>query len=88
MKMIDTIEGVIGAFGGPTKMAEWSGSTISTFSNWIERKHIPPSWHLRLMIEARRRGLQIAPEVFGLEDADAQFLRNHKLVDVSDVAVA
>lgn len=56
-------------------MARRFGIGESAVSNWLARGNIPPSYHLQVLIEMRRRGFEIDPIVFGLEDDDADFLR-------------
>jgi hypothetical protein len=72
-KRLETVDQVIDALGeGRTKgannriVAEWLGLNASAVCNWRERQSIPSGWHLRFYLEAQRRGMEIAPEVFGL----------------------
>lgn len=71
-KQITTIPDLIAAFDGPSPMADWAMTSVQNVYNWMARDHIPPSYHMRIAIEARRRGLAISPHVFGLENDDAQ----------------
>ncbi len=74
---ISTIRDLIDALNGPTAVAEWAGvEHPSAISNWEARGNIPPGYHMRLALEARRRGLTISPEdIFGLEGDDAKEFR-------------
>lgn len=69
-----TIRDVVLAFGGPAELGQWCGINANAVSNWMGRGEIPPCWHLRLILEARRRGFEIDPVVFGLEGDDASDL--------------
>jgi len=69
-----TTDDVVAAFGGTAELARWAGVGQNAACNWIERG-IPPSYHVRLLIEARKRGWKIDAEgLFGLEQADASLL--------------
>lgn len=74
IKRLETVDQVIDALGqARTKgannriVAEWLGLNASAVCNWRERQSIPSGWHLRFYLEAQRRGMEIMPEVFGLE---------------------
>ena len=74
IKRLETVDQVIDALGeARTKgannrvVAEWLGLNPSAVCNWRERQNIPSGWHLRFYLEAQRRRMEIAPEVFGLE---------------------
>lgn len=77
-KTISTIRELIAALDGPTAVAEWAGvEHASAVSNWEARGSIPPGYHLRLLLEARRRGFVISPEgIFGLDGDDAKEFRD------------
>lgn len=67
-RTVFTIRELVDELGGPTEVARWGGiGSASAVCNWIDRDTIPPAWHLRLLIEASKRGFSIAPSVFGLE---------------------
>lgn len=71
MESISTIPDLIDAFGGSVRLARWAGYEDERgVINWTYRG-IPPSYHLRLILEAIRRGLVIDPAVFGIEGDDA-----------------
>jgi hypothetical protein len=66
MKMkIDSITALVAAFGGTAKLAELLDVGMSAVSNWKTADQVPPGWHLRLFIEANKRGFEIEPEFFG-----------------------
>ena len=75
MKRLRTVDQVIDAFGGAKTpaannkaVASWLGLNTSAVCNWRERQSIPSGWHLRFYLEAARRGMEIGPSVFGLEE--------------------
>lgn len=71
MDPIATISDLVDAFGGSVWLARWAGYEDERgVINWTYRG-IPPSYHLRLILEAIRRGMVIDPAVFGLEGEDA-----------------
>ena len=71
---ISSIPDLIAALDGPTALAKWAGYEDSRgVYNWLGRG-IPPSYHLRLALELKRRGLVVSPCVFGLEDEAADVL--------------
>lgn len=65
---IRTIDELIEAFGGASELGRWLGITQEAVSNWKIRREIPTGWHLRLLVEARSRGWEIDPGVFGFSD--------------------
>ena len=71
MESLSSVPELIEAFGGSVRLARWAGYEDERgVLNWTYRG-IPPSYHLRLILEAFRRGLAIDPIVFGLEGDDA-----------------
>jgi len=67
-----SIPDLIEALGGYASVAEWAGyEDVRGVYNWVSRGAIPRNYHLRLALEAMRRGVAVAPDVFGLEDDDA-----------------
>lgn len=73
-KILTTPDDVIRAFGGPRCMAEWAGVSENGVC-WYRHRGIPPSLHLRLLAEAKRRGWQIDPvALFELEPDDVAML--------------
>lgn len=77
-RKITTIGGLVKAFGGAKKLAEWAGIGVSGVSNWVERDFIPPGWHYRLHLEAIDRGFEIDPVVFGVERPLTRFRKDEK----------
>jgi hypothetical protein len=74
-KRLQTVDDVIDALGGHKTpaannkaVARWLGLNTSAVCNWRDRKSIPSGWHLRFYLEAAKRGLEIGPVVFGIED--------------------
>lgn len=61
---VNTIHELISAFGGPTVLGESLGLSPSAVCNWALRGYISPSWHLRLLVELKRRGLSANPDLF------------------------
>lgn len=66
IKTLTTVDDVIAMFGSPAKAARWARTSDQAVCNW-RRRGIPPSAHLRLLIEARKRGRLVGNEVLGLE---------------------
>jgi hypothetical protein len=76
MKAIASVPELIKKLGGASKLAKWAGyEDARGVCNWTTRG-IPPSYHLRLTLLARQRGLVIDPDVFGLQDHEADILRS------------
>lgn len=75
-KTLRNIHDIVAAFGGYDELAKWAGyEHASGAANWLSRG-IPPAYHMRLSLEARRRGYILDPEsVFGLEPDDAATFR-------------
>jgi hypothetical protein len=74
MKAIASVSELIKKLGGASKLAKWAGyEDARGVCNWASRG-IPPSYHLRLTLLARQRGLVIDPDVFGLQDNEADTL--------------
>ena len=77
MKEVHTIAELIDALDGFVPVARWAGYTDSRgVHNWVLRGEIPPSYHLRLLLEADRKQIKFDPEkIFGLDPDDASLLR-------------
>ena len=69
-KAIISVDHLVDALGGPTKVGEWLGINQSAVSMWKIRGEIPPGWHLRIYLEAEARGFSLSERVFGYEVAD------------------
>ena len=72
--ILNTVDDVIDALGGHKTaaannkaVARWLGLNTSAVCNWRERRNIPSGWHLRFYLEAKERGMEIGPAVFGLQ---------------------
>lgn len=74
MTTLHTVDDVIEMFGGPSAAARWARVSANAVC-WWRKRGIPPGVHLRLLIEARRRGHIIAPELLELEDDEGEELR-------------
>lgn len=66
--VVRSVEALVAAFGGTKAMADWADVGMSAVSNWIAFGNIPRGYHLRLYLEAQRRGILIDPSIWGLED--------------------
>ena len=67
---INTIDELVVALGGDTKIGRWLGISQPAVAAWKLRGQIPPGWHVRLLAELTRRGFSVNPEVFGLSEDD------------------
>lgn len=76
MLQISTISELIDALGGPSELGAFLGITQEAVSNWKARGAIPPGWHARLILEARKRSIIVDGSVFGLVGDPAAELRN------------
>lgn len=76
MRTLTTVAELVEALGGATSVARWAGYEDERgVYNWSSRG-IPTAYHMRLVLEATRRGCVIdASAVFGMEDEDAETLR-------------
>lgn len=64
--LLETIEDVVAALGGTKAAADWARKrSMSTISNWIARKRIPPGWRYPLDQELRPLGFEVASHLFG-----------------------
>lgn len=74
-KTLRSVDDVAAAFGGTAELGRWAGVGQNAACNWLKRGNLPPSYHVRLLIEARKRGWKIDPSgIFELEAADALLL--------------
>ena len=62
-----TVEELVAAFGGTKAMADWADVGMSAVSNWIAQGYVPRGYHLRLYLEAQRRGILIDPSLLGVD---------------------
>lgn len=65
--MIDTVDEVIRALGGPTKTAAVAGVGASAVINWRTRKEIPPDCFLVITDALRAAGEEVDRSVFGFK---------------------
>ena len=77
-RRLRTVDQLVDAFGGHRRQADnnktvarWLGINTSAVCNWRERKSIPSGWHMRLYLEAEKRGMEVDPKLFGV-DAESQ----------------
>lgn len=76
MQQIETVEEVVDALGGDTKVADWLGISQPAVAAWKSRESIPGGWHLRIYARLLTMGLECDPKVFGLTVDEASILRN------------
>jgi hypothetical protein len=67
-----TVSDVITAFGGLGAMCRIFGGGPSRFCNYKAAARFPDSMHMRIYVEARERGLNIAPELIGMKRSPRQ----------------
>ncbi len=70
MSSRDTIRDVatlVDRYGGTAAFAAWAQVGPSCVSNWKANNSIPRGYHLRLFLEARRRGLIVDADLFGVD---------------------
>jgi hypothetical protein len=85
---INTIDELITALSGTTKVAEWADTGLPAISNWKWRGYIPPSRHLQILIEVRRRGKTINPALFEIDQKDMDLLLHGALGPLHPVVQA
>jgi hypothetical protein len=71
---INTIDDLVDAFGGASKLGHLLGIGDTAVHNWSARGFIPPSWHLRLYVDLRKMGRKANPELFELDGENASVL--------------
>jgi hypothetical protein len=64
---ITSLDALVDAFDGTTAFARWLDVGSSTVSNWKADGAIPRGYHLRIYLEAQRRGLRLDPCVFDMD---------------------
>ena len=69
---LESVSDVIDAFGGVKAMCAIFGGVPSRFGNYKMRGCFPDHMHMRIYVEARERGLNIAPELIGMKVAPRQ----------------
>lgn len=70
MDRITTIPMFIEALGGDNAVGKLLGLTYKAIAQWRVRNHIACSYHLKLLVIARKRGINVSPLVFGLDESD------------------
>ena len=72
---INTIDDLVDVLDGTSGAALWADTKWpSAISNWKSRGYIPPSRHLPLLIELKRRGKTITPALLEISEEDMSFL--------------
>lgn len=67
-----TVGEVIDAFGGVSAMCTIFGGVPGRFYNFKASGRFPDAMHMRIYVEAKARGLNIAPELIGMKRPDPQ----------------
>lgn len=67
---IETVYGLIEAFGGMDAFAEELDVSPDSVRDWAIHGHIPTGWHLRLFAKACALDKTISPAVFGFRAGD------------------
>jgi hypothetical protein len=65
---INTVTELVEAFGGNKAMGEWADVGETAVCNWKNANEISRGLHLRLWLEAERRGWSINPDLLGVAD--------------------
>jgi len=68
--MLNSVDAVIEALGGPTKTAGIAGVGASAVINWRTRGEISPENFLLIRDALASLGLEVEPTVFGFKAAD------------------
>lgn len=76
-KLITTIPEFIEGLGGDGVVAEKYQISRQAISNWKSRNHIATGFHLKFYAEAKRKGLNVCPSIFGLDQDEAKYLFNY-----------
>lgn len=77
MEPIDSIHDLIEMLGGASELGRHLGISQEAVSMWRVRGEIPSGWHFELFIEARSRGFDVSPSVFGyVDDASVRKFRD------------
>ena len=74
MTTAHTIPELVRALGGWKAVAEWAGyEDTRGVHNWVKRG-VPQYYHLRLVLAARRKGVEVDPKILRLnEDEEKVF---------------
>lgn len=66
--MLDSIDDVVGALGGPSKVAELCGVRTSAVSNWSKRGRISRGSFMIVRDALASLGKEASPSVFGFKE--------------------
>jgi hypothetical protein len=69
---LETVDAVVEAFGGVKAMCAVFGGVPTRFYNYKAAGKFPDHMHMRIYVEARERGLNIAPELIGMKRSPRQ----------------
>jgi len=67
---IKTVTGLVDALGGEDAVAKEFGVTPQSVRAWGISGHIPPGWHLHLLVKVFALGKTISPAVFCFDTDD------------------
>jgi hypothetical protein len=70
--LLESVDAVIDAFGGVRAMCAIFGGVPTRFYNFKATGKFPKHMHMEIYVEARERGLNIAPELIGMKPAERQ----------------
>ena len=70
--LLESVDAVIDAFGGPKAMSAIFGGVPTRFYNYKAAGKFPKHMHMEIYVEAHERGLNIAPELIGMKRAKPQ----------------
>lgn len=66
--LIRTVSELVTAFGGNKRMADWADVGETAVCNWKDANDIPRGYHLKLWLEAERRGWRVDPALFDVSE--------------------
>lgn len=62
--VVRTIPALIAALGGRDAVADYAGVSVCHVVRWERQDSIPPGWHYRFAVRAKRRGFTLDDELF------------------------
>lgn len=65
---ITTFAEIVAVTGGPEALARRLRVRTADILQWLDDDDVPPGWHFRLYVLARRRGCEVALRVFGMAE--------------------
>lgn len=71
---INSIDELVDALEGNSGVADLINSGDAAVSNWKSRGYVPPSRHLTILIECKKRGLTLDPAVLDRTPGDFAIL--------------